>query len=99
MARSEFSRGRCSRWGLPAALSASRDVPRDRRAYGPTRSTHPVVTPKVDGVLGLPSGGDGAEVATGRDLGRIPLAANRRKVMTIKQRLYASIAALGTVGL
>ena len=34
-----------------------------------------------------------------RDLGRIPLAANRRKVMTIKQRLYASIAALGTVGL
>jgi hypothetical protein len=50
------------------------------------------------------SGGCQAEVMAlksrrGRDLGRIPLAANRRKVMTIKQRLYASIAALGTVGL
>jgi len=40
-----------------------------------TRSSHPRQTV----FWGLPSGGDGAEIATARDLGRIPLAANRRK--------------------
>ena len=33
-------------WPLPVPL-------RGRRAYGPTRSTHPVVTSKADGVLGV----------------------------------------------
>ena len=65
--------------GLAGCPERIQGRPARSPGLGPTRSTHPVVTPKADGVLGLPSGGDGAEIATARDLGRIPLAANRRK--------------------